>query len=644
MAKVLGIDLGTTNSCMAIMEGGQPVVVPNAEGGRTTPSVVAFTKGGERLVGQAAKRQAVLNSRNTVYSIKRFMGRKYEEVERERQRVPFEVVRASNGDAHVKVEVEGEKKTYSPPEISAMILGKMKTDAEKYLGESIAQAVITVPAYFNDSQRQATKDAGRIAGLDVLRIINEPTAASLAYGLDKKKDELIAVYDLGGGTFDISLLEIGEGVFEVKATNGDTHLGGDDFDERVMNWLINEFQKEYGIDLRKQPDALQRVKEESEKAKIALSSALEYEISLPFITADASGPKHIVRKVTRAMLEKLCDDLIDRTVGPVNNCLRDAKTSMSDVDELVLVGGMTRMPKVVEVSGKLIGKAPHQGVNPDEVVAVGAAIQGGVLKGEVKDVLLLDVTPLTLGIETLGGVSTPLIERNTTIPTRKSEIFSTAADSQSTVEIHVLQGERKMAGDNKSIGKFHLDGIPPAPRGVPQIEVTFDIDANGILHVSAKDLGTGKEQKITITASSGLSKADIEQMVKDASAHAAEDQERREAVETRNQADNLVYSTEKFLKEQGDKVPADKKAKVEDTVAKLKEAVKSGNAGAIKTAMEAVNADMQALSADLYAKARAAGGAKGPAAGAPGGEPPPPAGGAGKAADDVIDADFTEKK
>jgi len=488
MAKVLGIDLGTTNSCMAIMEGGQPVVVPNAEGGRTTPSVVAFTKGGERLVGQAAKRQAVLNSRNTVYSIKRFMGRKYEEVERERQRVPFEVVRASNGDAHVKVEVEGEKKTYSPPEISAMILGKMKTDAEKYLGESIAQAVITVPAYFNDSQRQATKDAGRIAGLDVLRIINEPTAASLAYGLDKKKDELIAVYDLGGGTFDISLLEIGEGVFEVKATNGDTHLGGDDFDERVMNWLINEFQKEYGIDLRKQPDALQRVKEESEKAKIALSSALEYEISLPFITADASGPKHIVRKVTRAMLEKLCDDLIDRTVGPVNNCLRDAKTSMSDVDELVLVGGMTRMPKVVEVSGKLIGKAPHQGVNPDEVVAVGAAIQGGVLKGEVKDVLLLDVTPLTLGIETLGGVSTPLIERNTTIPTRKSEIFSTAADSQSTVEIHVLQGERKMAGDNKSIGKFHLDGIPPAPRGVPQIEVTFDIDANGILHVSAKDL------------------------------------------------------------------------------------------------------------------------------------------------------------
>ena len=644
MAKVLGIDLGTTNSCMAIMEGGQPVVVPNAEGGRTTPSVVAFTKSGERVVGQAAKRQAVLNSRNTVYSIKRFMGRKYEEVEQERKRVPFEVVRASNGDANVRVEAGGETKTYSPPEISAMILGKMKADAEKYLGESIAQAVITVPAYFNDSQRQATKDAGRIAGLDVLRIINEPTAASLAYGLDKKKDELIAVYDLGGGTFDISLLEIGEGVFEVKATNGDTHLGGDDFDERVMNWLIDEFQKEYGIDLRKQPDALQRVKEESEKAKIALSSALEYELSLPFITADASGPKHIVRKLTRAMLEKLCDDLIDRTVGPVNNCLRDAKTSMSDVDELVLVGGMTRMPKVVEVSGKLIGKAPHQGVNPDEVVAVGAAIQGGVLKGEVKDVLLLDVTPLTLGIETLGGVSTPLIERNTTIPTRKSEIFSTAADSQSTVEIHVLQGERKMAGDNKSIGKFHLDGIPPAPRGVPQIEVTFDIDANGILHVSAKDLGTGKEQKITITASSGLSKADIEQMVKDASAHAAEDQERREAVETRNQADNLVYSTEKFLKEQGDKVPADKKAKVEDTVAKLKEAIKSGNAGAIKTAMEAVNADMQALSADLYAKARAAGGAKGPAAGAPGGEPPPPAGGAGKAGDDVIDADFTEKK
>ncbi|MCX6998463.1 MAG: molecular chaperone DnaK [Kiritimatiellaeota bacterium] len=644
MAKVLGIDLGTTNSCMAIMEGGQPVVVPNAEGGRTTPSVVAFTKSGERLVGQAAKRQAVLHSRNTVYSIKRFMGRKFEEVEQERQRVPFAVVRAANGDAQVKVQLGGEEKTYSPPEISAMILGKMKADAEKYLGETITQAVITVPAYFNDSQRQATKDAGRIAGLEVLRIINEPTAASLAYGLDKKKDELIAVYDLGGGTFDISLLEIGEGVFEVKATNGDTHLGGDDFDERVMNWVIEEFKQEHGIDLKKQPDALQRIKEESEKAKIALSSTLEYELSLPFITADASGPKHIVRKLTRAHLEKLCDDLIDRSVGPVNNCLRDAKTTMSKVDELVLVGGMTRMPKVVEVAGKLIGKAPHQGVNPDEVVAVGAAIQGGVLKGEVKDVLLLDVTPLTLGSETLGGVSTPLIERNTTIPTRKSEIFSTAADNQSTVEIHVLQGERKMAEGNKTIGKFHLDGIPPAPRGVPQIEVTFDIDANGILHVGAKDLGTGKEQKITITASSGLSKGDIEQMVKDASAHAAEDQERRETVETRNQADNLVYSTEKFLKEQGDKVPADKKSKVEGAVAKLKAALKAGDAGAIKSATEAVNTDMQALSAELYAKARAAGGAKGPAAGAPDGAAPPEGGGTEKAGGDVIDADFTEKK
>ena len=644
MSKVLGIDLGTTNSCMSVMEGGQPVVVPNAEGGRTTPSVVAFSKGGERLVGQAAKRQAVLNSRNTVYSIKRFMGRKYDEVEQERKRVPFEVVRSSNGDAQVKVLVGGEEKTYSPPEISAMILAKMKADAEKYLGETITQAVITVPAYFNDSQRQATKDAGKIAGLEVLRIINEPTAASLAYGLDKKRDERIAVYDLGGGTFDISVLEIGEGVFEVKATNGDTHLGGDDFDERVMNWIIDEFKKENGIDLKKQPDALQRIKEESEKAKIALSSALEYEMNLPFITADATGPKHIVRKITRSGLEKLCDDLIDRTVHPVENCLRDAKVSMDKVDELVLVGGMTRMPKVVEVAHKLIGKAPHQGVNPDEVVAVGAAIQGGVLKGEVKDVLLLDVTPLTLGIETLGGVSTPLIERNTTIPTRKSEIFSTASDSQSTVEIHVLQGERKMADANKTIGKFHLDGIPPAPRGVPQIEVSFDIDANGILHVGAKDLGTGKEQKITITASSGLSKDEVEKMVKDASAHEADDKKRREAVEARNQGDNLVYSTEKFLKEQGDKVAGEKKTKVEASLAVLKEAVKGGDADKIKSAVETVNADMQALSTELYSKARAASGAKGGAqAGAQGG--PAPAGEGEKKADgDVIDADFTEKK
>jgi molecular chaperone DnaK len=628
---------------MAVMEGGQPVVVPNAEGGRTTPSVVGFSKTGERLVGQAAKRQAVLNPTNTVYSIKRFMGRKYEEVVRERERVPFEVVRSSNGDAHVKAVVAGETKTFSPPEISAMILGKMKADAEKYLGETITQAVITVPAYFNDSQRQATKDAGKIAGLEVLRIINEPTAASLAYGLDKKRDERIAVYDLGGGTFDISVLEIGEGVFEVKATNGDTHLGGDDFDERVMNWIIAEFQKEFGVDLKKQADALQRIKEESEKAKIALSSALEYEINLPFITADATGPKHIVRKITRAQLERLCDELIDRTIRPVENCLRDAKVSMDKVDELVLVGGMTRMPKVVEVAHKLIGKAPHQGVNPDEVVAVGAAIQGGVLKGEVKDVLLLDVTPLTLGIETLGSVATPLIERNTTIPTKKSEIFSTASDSQSTVEIHVLQGERKMAADNKTIGRFHLDGIPPAPRGVPQIEVSFDIDASGILHVSAKDLGTGKEQKITITASSGLSKDEVDKMVKDAAAHEADDKERRESVEIRNQADNAAYATEKFIKESGDKLSGDAKAKIEATLAKLREALKGSDTAAIKGAMDSLNAEMQTMSAELYAKARQTKG--GPAGAGAAGGPAPEGEAAGKKPEgDVIDADFTEKK
>ncbi|MBP7619740.1 MAG: molecular chaperone DnaK [Gemmatimonadales bacterium] len=651
MSKVLGIDLGTTNSCMAVMEGGEPVVIPNAEGARTTPSVVGFAKNGERLVGQAARRQAVLNSKNTVYSIKRFMGRKYNEVEQERQRVPYEVVRAANGDAHVKAMVGGEEKTFSPPEISAMILQKMRADAEAYLGEKITQAVITVPAYFNDSQRQATKDAGRIAGLEVLRIINEPTAASLAYGLDKKKDERIAVYDLGGGTFDISLLEIGEGVFEVKATNGDTHLGGDDFDERVMNWVIDEFKRENGIDLKKQSDALQRIKEESEKAKIALSSAQEYDINLPFITADATGPKHIVRKINRAQLEKLCDDLIDRSIRPVENCLRDAGVSMSQVDELVLVGGMTRMPKVVETARRLIGKAPHQGVNPDEVVAIGAAIQGGVLKGEVKDVLLLDVTPLTLGIETLGHIMTPLIERNTTIPTRKSEIFSTASDNQSTVEIHVLQGERKMATDNKTIGKFHLDGIPPAARGVPQIEVTFDIDANGILHVNAKDLGTGKEQKITITASSGLDKGEVEKMVKDAERYAAEDQKRRESVETRNQGENLAYGTEKFLKENGDKIPADKKARVEEAIKKLRDEVKGEDTDRIRAAMDALNSEMQAISQDLYAQARAqqqargAGAAEagaGPSEGAPGGAPAGATGGAG-GKDDVIDAEFTMK-
>ena len=629
---------------MAVMEGGEPVVLENSEGKRTTPSVVAFTKSGERLVGEAAKRQAVTNSRNTIYSIKRFMGRKFDEVQEETKRVPFKVVRSANSDAAVQVEVEGQVKTFSPPEISAMILGKLKADAEMRLGEKITQAVITVPAYFNDSQRQATKDSGRIAGLEVLRIINEPTAASLAYGLDKKKDEKIAVYDLGGGTFDISVLEIGDGVFEVKATNGDTHLGGDDWDARLMDWILDEFKREHGIDLRKQPDALQRIKEEAEKAKIALSSAQQYDINLPFITADASGPKHISTKVTRSKMEQLCDDLFTRTIAPVENCLRDAGIAPEKIDELVLVGGMTRMPKVVETAHSLVNKQPHQGVNPDEVVAVGAAIQGGVLKGEVKDVLLLDVTPLSLGIETLGGVFTRLIERNTTIPTRKSEIFSTASDNQPGVEIHVLQGERPMARDNKTIGRFHLTDIPPAPRGVPQIEVTFDIDANGILHVSAKDLGTGKEQKITITASSGLNKDEVEKMRKEAELHAEDDRQQREEIENRNEADNAVYRSEKMLRENADKISADDKGRIEKAVADVKEALKGNDAAAIKSASERMNEAWQAVSTELY-KAAAE---KARAAKAPSGQPPTDAASAADAPNKgegpIIDAEVVDEK
>jgi len=643
MAKVLGIDLGTTNSCMAVMDAGEPLVLENSEGKRTTPSVVAFTKTGERVVGDAAKRQAVTNSRNTIYSIKRFMGRKFDEVGEEIKRMPYKVVKASNGDCAVEVEIEGKPKQFSPQEVSAMILAKLKADAETRLGEKITQAVITVPAYFNDSQRQATKDAGRIAGLEVLRIINEPTAASLAYGLDKKKDEKIAVYDLGGGTFDISVLEIGDGVFEVKATNGDTHLGGDDWDNTLMDWILDEFKKESGMDLRKQPDALQRIKEEAEKAKIALSSSTTYDINLPFITADASGPKHIQKNLTRAKMEQLTDNLFERTIKPVQACLKDAGIEAAKIDELVLVGGMTRMPRVVETAHKLINKAPHQGVNPDEVVAIGAGIQGGVLKGEVKDVLLLDVTPLSLGIETLGGVFTKLIERNTTIPSRKSEIFSTASDNQPGVEIHVLQGERQFARDNKTIGKFNLSDIPAAPRGVPQIEVTFDIDANGILHVGAKDLGTGKEQKITITASSGLSKDEVEKMRKDAELHADEDKAKKEEIETRNEVDNAVYRTEKLVKDNADKISADDKTKLETAIAAAKEALKGSDTAAIKAAGEKLNEAAQTIGAELYKAAAAKAQAeKSQAGGQPQGEAPKSD--EKKKDDGVIDAEVVDEK
>ncbi|MFH1710645.1 MAG: molecular chaperone DnaK [bacterium] len=596
MSKIIGIDLGTTNSCVAVMTGGEPVVIPNSEGGRTTPSIVSFLKDGSRVAGQVAKRQSITNPEHTVFSIKRFMGRLYNEVSSEIKLVPYHVVEGSKGEVKVKID----DKDYNPPEISAMILQKMKQSAEDFLGEKVTKAVITVPAYFNDSQRQATKDAGQIAGLEVMRIINEPTAAALAYGLDKKKNEKIAVFDLGGGTFDISILEIGEGVFEVKSTNGDTHLGGDDYDQKIIDWLAAEFKKEQGIDLSKDRMALQRLKEAAEKAKIELSTVSETELNLPFITADAAGPKHLVLKLSRSKLEQLVSALNDRLIGPCQRALADAGLSASEIDEAILVGGMTRMPKVIEIAKNIFGKEPHKGVNPDEVVAVGAAIQGGVLAGEVKELVLLDVTPLTLGIETLGSVMTPLLERNTTIPTSKSQVFSTAGDGQTSVEIHVLQGERPMAADNRTLGRFHLDGIPPAPRGVPQIEVSFDIDANGILNVSAKDKGTGKQQKITITASSGLKKDDIEKMKKEAAAHETEDKKKKEEIELRNQADALAYTAEKTLKEAGDKVSKDKKEKVEGSIKAVKDSLALPDIDKIRAAFEQLQKDIYEVSAELY--------------------------------------------
>lgn len=629
MGKAIGIDLGTTNSVVAVVVGGEPVVIPNQEGQRTTPSVVAFTDKGERLVGQVAKRQAITNPENTIFSIKRLMGRKYnsQEVQEAKKRLPYKIVEAPNGDAHV--EIQG--KRYSPPEISAMILQKLKQAAEDYLGEPVTEAVITVPAYFDDSQRQATKDAGRIAGLNVLRIINEPTAAALAYGLDKKKEEKIAVYDLGGGTFDISILEIGEGVIEVKATNGDTYLGGDDFDIRVMDWLIDEFKKQEGIDLRKDRMALQRLKEAAERAKIELSSAMETEINLPFITADASGPKHLLMKLSRAKLEQLVDDLIEKSLEPCKKALSDAGLSTSQIDEVILVGGQTRTPKVQKVVQDFFGKEPHKGVNPDEVVAVGAAIQAAILKGEVKEVLLLDVTPLSLGIETLGGVFTKIIERNTTIPTKKSQIFTTAADNQTAVTIKVYQGEREMAADNKLLGVFELVGIPPAPRGVPQIEVTFDIDANGILHVSAKDLATGKEQSIKITASSGLSEEEIKKMIREAEAHAEEDRRKKQLAEARNDADNMIYTVEKTLRDMGDKITEDEKKRIEEAIEKCRRIKDTSNdVNEIKAAVEELARTSHKLAEELYKKAGAGAGGSG-------------AQSQSKKDDDVIEAEVEDK-
>ncbi|MFB3922434.1 MAG: molecular chaperone DnaK [Terriglobia bacterium] len=642
MGKIIGIDLGTTNSVVAVMEGGDPAVITNPEGGRTTPSVVAFTKSGERLVGQVAKRQAITNPENTVYSIKRFMGRRYDEVQSEIKTVPFRVAPGPHGDARVTAL----GKEYSPPEISAMILQKMKDAAEQYLGENVTQAVITVPAYFNDSQRQATKDAGKIAGLEVMRIVNEPTAAALAYGLDKKKDETIAVYDFGGGTFDISILEVGEGVVEVKSTNGDTHLGGDDIDKRVMDWIVDEFRKDQGIDLSTDRMALQRLKEAAEKAKMELSTVLETEINLPFITAGASGPKHLNLKLTRARFEQMCEDIFQRSVGPVKQALKDAGVGPEKIDEVVLVGGSTRIPRIQQIVRDLFnGKEPHKGVNPDEVVAVGAAVQAGVLGGEVKDLLLLDVTPLTLGVETLGGIMTPLIQRNTTIPTRKTEVFSTAADNQTSVEIHVLQGERQMARDNRTLGRFHLVGIPVAPRGVPQIEVTFDIDANGILNVSAKDKGTGNEQRITITSSSGLSKDEVERMAKEGELHADEDRRRKDEIEVKNRADSLVYSVEKMLKENRSKVSEADAKNIEASLEETKKAIQDGDVSKISPAVERLTQASHKLAEAMYKQAGSAQAGPGPQAGAQsGGASSADAQGKAKTDGEVIDAEVVDEE